>query len=121
MRSALCLFFLCAGVAACGGNGSTNTDMGGGGPMLTVNNTLSWCTVTVTINGMPTSFGGASMGFPAAAGTTVMLQADPKPTFKPVVWTGVTTMNGDMATYTMTAAAQQTVTACCPLSDGTGC
>lgn len=91
-------------------------------PMLTVNNTISWCTVIVTINGTPTTFGTSSMTFTAAANSTVMLQADPKPNFFPVKWTGVTSMNGDMATYTMTNAASQMVTACCPLdANGGGC
>jgi hypothetical protein len=94
---------------------------GASNPMLTVKNTLSWCKVIVTINGNATTFQTSSMTFTPAANTTVMLQADPLPTFLPVKWTGVTTMNGDMATYDVTAAPSQTVTACCPLSDGSGC
>ena len=91
-------------------------------PALTVNNTLAWCTVTVnTGSGTPTTFSSASHVFQVASGTTVMLHAVPNPTFKPVVWTGVTTMNGADATYVMTGAATQMVTACCPLSDGSGC
>ncbi len=94
---------------------------GAANPMLTVNNTLSWCNVTVTIGGNPTTFGTGSMVFTPSANTTVMLKADPKPTFLQVKWTGVTTMNGDMATYDVTAAPSQMVTACCPLGDGSGC
>jgi hypothetical protein len=117
MRNYLFISVLCAGLAGCG-----NGNMAGGTPTLTVNNTSSWCNLTVTINGMATTFGNiSSLGFPAAAGTTVMLQADPKPSFLTVKWTGVTTMNGDRATYDMTNAASQTVTACCALGDGTGC
>jgi hypothetical protein len=91
-------------------------------PTLTVNNTLDWCTVTVTIGaGAPTMFSGASQQFMAAAGTTVTLHAVPNPGFKPVKWTGTTTMNGADATYVMTSADMQSVTACCALSDGSGC
>jgi hypothetical protein len=90
--------------------------------VLTVNNTLKWCTVTVTIgNGTPTTFTDASRNFSAAAGTTINLQADPLPTFIAVKWTGVTTMSGDKATYVMTSMATQMVTACCAHSNGTGC
>jgi hypothetical protein len=91
-------------------------------PSLTVDNTLSWCTVTVTIgSGTPATFTSSTMSFKAAAGTVVNLKADPLATFMPVKWTGVTTMSGDMATYTMTSAATQTVTACCAEMNGTGC
>lgn len=100
------------------------SDGGSGGPSLVVNNTFDWCSVTVTIgSGTPTTFSTASMTFSAPAGTTINLKADPVPNsnFKPVKWTGVTSSNGDTATYTMTGAASQTVTACCALADGTGC
>ena len=91
-------------------------------PNQTVNNTLAWCTVTVTVPGsQPVMFSSSSHVFDVASGTTVMLHAVPNPSFKPVKWTGVTTMNGADATYDLTAAAMQTVTACCPLSDGSGC
>jgi hypothetical protein len=91
-------------------------------PSLTVNNTLAWCTVTVnTGSGTPTTFSSANHVFQVASGTTVMLHAVPNPTFKPVVWTGVTTMTGADATYVVTGAATQMVTACCPLADGSGC
>jgi hypothetical protein len=49
------------------------------------------------------------------------LNAVPNPSFLPVKWTGVTTMNGANATYVMTSAAMQSLTACCPLSNGSGC
>jgi hypothetical protein len=82
---------------------------------LTVNNQAQWCTVTVTVPGSsPVSFTGASMPFMAAAGATINLQADPLPGYQPVQWTGVTTMNGDKATYVMTGSASQSVTAYCP-------
>ncbi len=101
---------------------AANADLQSAGPELTVNNTLSWCTVTVTV---PPSagvmFGSSSMTFNAASGTTVTLHAEPKPSFLAVKWTGVTTMNGADATYVMTSGAMQSVTACCPLSNGTGC
>jgi hypothetical protein len=90
-------------------------------PLLTVNNTFAWCTVTVTINGVPTTFGGASMVFPVNSGITVGLSAMPKPNFLPVKWTGVTTMNGPSATYDTTVAPAQMVTACCALGNGGGC
>jgi len=91
-------------------------------PQLTVNNTIAWCTVTVTISGTPTTFGTTFQNFNVPAGTTVTLHAVPKPTFFPVIWSGVTTMSGADATYIMTSAATQSVTACCPLdSSGTGC
>ncbi|HEY2743378.1 MAG TPA: hypothetical protein VGL86_02090 [Polyangia bacterium] len=94
----------------------------GGGPTLVVFNTINWCTVTVTIgSGAPTTFTDAMKSFMAADGTTITLQADPIPTFKPVKWTGVTTMNGDMATYIMTGAAMQSLTACCAEPNGSGC
>jgi hypothetical protein len=99
--------------------------MGSDGGMLetlTVNNTLAWCTVTVTIgNGTPTTFTDATRNFMVAAGATVNLQADPLPNFIAVKWTGVTTMSGDKATYVMTSAATQMVTACCAHTNGTGC
>jgi hypothetical protein len=94
---------------------------GGAQPLLVVNNTIAWCTVIVTINGVPTTFSSGSMSFMAPAGTTVGLQADPNPTFMPVKWTGVTTMNGDMATYLMTSTPTQSITACCAESNGSGC
>jgi hypothetical protein len=144
MRASL-MMLLCAGVLGCGDT-SGNTDMmaiqqdlsmptggskdmamkvdsgGGGLETLTVNNTLSWCTVIVTIgNGTPTTFTDASKMFMAAAGTTVNLQADPLPGFIAVKWTGVSTMNGDKATYVVTGSATQSVTACCPHTNGTGC
>jgi hypothetical protein len=96
---------------------------GGALETLTVNNTLSWCTVIVTVgNGTPATFTSASMSFMAGAGTMVSLQADPRPGFFPVKWTGVSTMTGNKATYVMTGAATQAVTACCPTSAaGGGC
>ncbi len=94
---------------------------GGTEPLLVVNNTSFWCTVTVTIGGVPTVFSSSGMSFMVPEGTTVQLQADPNMTFMPVKWTGVTTMNGDMATYLMTASPTQSVTACCAESNGTGC
>jgi hypothetical protein len=95
---------------------------GGALETLTVNNTLSWCKVGVTVgSGTPMTFTSASMSFMAGAGTTVNLQADPLPGFIAVKWTGVSTMNGNKATYVMTGAATQSVTACCPHTDGTGC
>lgn len=99
-----------------------NVDMQSAGPELTVNNTISWCTVSVTVPPAAlVMFGSASMTFNAPAGTTITLHADAKPGFKDVKWTGVTTMNGKDATYVMTSAATQSVTACCALSDGSGC
>jgi hypothetical protein len=138
------LVLLSAGLCGCGdtssgmdmaanidmAQGATAIDMakgsdgGGGGPSLVVNNTLDWCQVTVTIgSGAPATFTSASMSFSAPAGTTINLNAIPVPgsNFKPVKWTGVTTMNGAMATYTMTGAASQSITACCALADGSGC
>ena len=101
---------------------AANPDLTPGAPTLTVNNTLSWCTVTVTIpNQTAVTFSNNNHAFMAPSGTTVMLHAVPNPTFQPVKWTGVTTMNGADATYVMTAAGMQMVTACCPLSNGTGC
>ena len=90
---------------------------------LTVNNTLAWCDVTVTINGHATEFKSqSSMSFKATATTTVMLMATPNPGFFAVKWTGVTTMSGSSATYVMTTAFTQSVTACCPTSSsGSGC
>lgn len=146
MRACLMLL-VCAGALGCGSSVSTpdiapptpadfampvsgpvdmaKMKMGSDGGMLdtlTVNNTLSWCTVTVTIgSGTPTSFTDAARNFMAAAGTTINLQADPVPGFIAVKWTGVTTMSGDKATYVMTAAPTQMVTACCPHTNGTGC
>jgi hypothetical protein len=91
-------------------------------PMLTVDNTFSWCDVTVTVgNGAPMTFSNASQTYSAPAGTTISLSATPHPGFIQVKWTNTTTMNGSMATYVMTNAPNQTVTACCPFSDGTGC
>jgi hypothetical protein len=113
------------------GNGTTKTDMATGSgdmsslPTLTVNNTLSWCTVTVTVGtGSPVSFTDPTKTFIAPSGTLILLKAEPLATFKPVKWTGVTTTNadmGDLASYTMTSAAAQSLTACCALSTGTGC
>jgi hypothetical protein len=109
-------------LAASCGSSSKTPDAATALPNLTVNNTLAWCDVTVTVgSAAPVTFGTASKSFPAAASTTVTLHATPHPTFLPVVWTGVTTMNGADATYVMTATATQSVTACCPLSDGSGC
>ena len=90
---------------------------------LTVNNTLAWCDVIVTINGHATEFKTqGSMTFMAADTTTVMLSATPNPGFFAVKWTGVSTMSGSMATYVMTTGANQSVTACCPTdSMGGGC
>src|SRR5260370_41984907 len=133
MRASLMLL-LCAGALGCGdttgtvdmqmvqdlsGNNGGQIDVakndgGGGGGLetLTVNNTLMWCTVTVTIgNGTPSMFTSASKTFMASAGTTVNLQADPLPGFFAVKWTGVTTMNGDKATYVLSNSATQSVTA----------
>ncbi len=111
---ALALLLGCGGSMTAGDMSST--------PTLTVNNTLSWGTVTVTVgSGAPVTFTDATKTFMAASGTTVTLKADPLATFKPVKWTGVTTMSGDMATYMVTSAAAQSVTACCALMDGTGC
>jgi hypothetical protein len=92
-------------------------------PSLTVDNTLDWCTVTVMVgNATPVMFSGPSMAFSAPAGTTITLSATPNPNFYPVVWTGVTTMNGANATYLMTSATTQSLTACCPTSStGAGC
>jgi hypothetical protein len=128
------MLLLCAGLLGCG-DVTTLPDTGVVADMamgqdsapslatLTVNNTVSWCTVTVTIgSGTPTMFTDASQMFMAASGTTINLQADPKPGFFAVKWSGVTTMSGDKATYVMTGAAGQSVTACCPTSAaGGGC
>jgi hypothetical protein len=95
---------------------------GGNEPTLLVLNTIEWCTVIVTVgNGTPTTFMSGSDTFTAPAGTIISLQADPIAMFKPVKWTGVTTMNGDMATYVMTTDLMQSVTACCAEPDGSGC
>lgn len=112
-------------MSSCGSSSSpadAAKDSPPGLPKLTVNNTLSWCDVTVTV-GTATAvmFANATHDFNGAASTSITLHATPHPTFLAVVWTGVTTMNGADATYVMTAAATQTVTACCPLSNGTGC
>jgi hypothetical protein len=134
MRASLMLL-LCAGALGCGDTTSggdmavvmqdlaMKIDSATAQPTLTVNNTLSWCTVTVTIgSGSPTMFTDASRTFMAASGTTVNLQADPLPGFFAVKWTGTTTMNGDKATYVMSSSATQAVTACCPTSAaGSGC
>jgi hypothetical protein len=100
----------------------SNNDLLAAGPQLTVNNTISWCTVTVTVPpAAAVMFGSSSMTFSAASGTTITLHAEPKPGFMPVKWTGTTTMTGADATYVMTNASSQTVTACCATSTGTGC
>jgi hypothetical protein len=99
-----------------------NADLTPGLPTLTVDNTSAWCDVTVTVgNDAPVLFATTSKAFTAAAGTAVTLKATPHPGFIQVVWTGTKTMNGDSATYTMSADAVQTVTACCPFANGTGC
>ena len=100
-----------------------NEDLGPTEPVLTVINTQDWCTVTVSVGGAtPVMFSGASMAFPAASGTTITLSATPNPMFYPVIWTGTTTMSGANATYLMTSAASQSLTACCPTtSSGGGC
>lgn len=92
-------------------------------PTLTINNTSGWCTVTVTVgNGAPNMFSTATPDIVMApAGTTVTLNATPHAGFTTVKWTGVTTMSGADATYVMTSGATQTVTACCPFTNGTGC
>jgi|SRR6516165_919271 hypothetical protein len=102
---------------------TTAGDMTGSSqPTLTVKNTLGWCKVSVTVGtATPVVFDGASQAFNAASGTTVKLHADPHAGFIQVKWTGVTTMNAADATYTMTSAAAQMVTACCPFPDGSGC
>jgi hypothetical protein len=99
-------------------------DLSGSGstPTLTVNNTDGWCTVTVTVgSGTPMMFSTATDTVMAAAGTTITLSATPNPGFTTVKWTGVTTMSGPNATYVMTSAAAQSITACCPFTNGTGC
>ena len=123
MRLTLAAMLLVIVATACGGGGTaSNTDMSSATQTLTVDNTLSWCSVTVTVgNASPVTFTNASHAFQAAAGTTVNLTATPLPSFLPVKWTGTTTMNGSSATYVMTSAASQTVTACCPESNGSGC
>jgi hypothetical protein len=134
LLSALTLALAACSDTSAPGDMSTSVDMAvnmdlshvavgdAGGASLVVNNTLDWCTVTVTVgSGTPTTFTSASMTFNAAAGTTVTIKADPLATFMPVKWTGVTTMSGDTATYVMTSAASQSVTACCAESNGTGC
>ena len=111
-----------ADLASSGQDLAAAPDLAPSGPTLTVNNTFGWCTVTVTVgSAAPVMFATASKAFSAASGTTVTLSATPNPTFKPVVWTGTTTMSGTSATYLMTGAATQTVTACCPTMAGTGC
>jgi hypothetical protein len=127
------LIAFCALFAACGDNTpasqpdlSTPASIGdlamASTPMLTVNNTLGWCTVTVTVgNDAPVMFSSATHTFTGMSGTMVQLHAVPNPGFIQVKWTGVTTMNGADATYTMTGAGTQSVTACCPFPDGSGC
>jgi hypothetical protein len=101
---------------------SSQADLANGQPTLTVNNTLRWCTVTVTVGAAaPVMFATESKDFQAAAGTVVMLSATPNPGFTQVKWTGVTTMSGASATYLMTSGATQMITACCPFTNGTGC
>jgi hypothetical protein len=85
------------------------------GPKLTVNNTLAWCDVTVTVgSAAPDEFTTSGKTYAAASGTTVAIHAVPIPPFGPVRWYNVTTMSGADATYVMTNAASQSVTACCP-------
>ncbi len=116
--------------ASCGSSSTSDVDAGGSTPdvalgaqpVLTVDNTLSWCTVVVTVGtSAPVTFSGASMTFDVTAGTTVNLSATPNPSFMPVQWTGTTTESGATATYVVGTAASQSVTACCALSDGSGC
>ena len=90
-------------------------------PTLTVNNTDGWCTVTVTVgSAQAVTFADPSKAFQAAAGTVITLSASPNAGFTTVKWTG-TTSNMPSTTYDMTSAAMQSVTACCPFTNGTGC
>jgi len=101
-------------LAACGGTGN---QYGAASYPLTINNTLSWCTVTATVGGVQlTDFSSDSATIQVAAGATVNLTAVPvNAGFGPAIWTGTTTANDAQATYVMTATANQNVTADCPI------
>ena len=93
--------------------------------ILTINNYLAWCDVTAKVNGtLVASFGTSSAQISEPVGTTVALTATPHPGFTTARWQGTTTATGDAngdATYVMGSAASQTITACCPFTNGTGC
>jgi hypothetical protein len=95
---------------------------------LTIDNYRSWCDVTAKAGSTTVaSFNGASAAISPqqASGTTISLTATPISTaFTTAKWQGTTTASGDAngdATYLMTTGASQTITACCPFSDGSGC
>ncbi len=115
-----CLLVLAIG---CSGGGAGDMGSGDGGlSLLTVNDTLSTCTVTVTVgSAAPSTFDSASRMFMATAGTKVALHAVPMPKFLQVVWSNVTSKNGADATYVMDGSPEQNVTACCPETNGGGC
>ncbi len=112
-------------VIGCGGSStpSPQPDLSPALPVLTVNNTLSWCSITVKVGSAATvTETGMTGSYPAAAGTTVVMTATPKGSFFPVQWTGTATVSDSTQTYTMTSAGSQTVTACCGEgSIGGGC
>ena len=106
------------GLLVCGCSSSSGPD--GGLPILTINNYLAWCTVTVN---------GAAYAEPVgfASGTVVHLDATANTGFVWGYWTntdGANAGNGghdpNMAT-TVTMNASVTVEACCPQPPSSTC
>lgn len=120
LQLALLAAALCA---ACGGSTPPGASTFG----LTIDNFDAWCDVTAKVGAttVATLTGTTQSGAISpmqAAGTTIALTATPHGGFTTARWQGATTsdMSGN-ATYVMTSAAGQTLTVCCPFSNGTGC
>jgi hypothetical protein len=120
MRSAIVIAALCA---TCGGSQPPSANTFG----LTINNFDAWCDVTakvggVTVASLTGSTQSAAISPDQAAGATVALTASPHGGFTTARWQGATTSDtSGNATYVMTSASGQAVTACCPFTNGTGC
>jgi len=94
---------------------------------LTINNYLAWCDVTAkvgatTVASLTGSTTSATISPQQPAGTTVALTATPHTGFTTAHWQGTTTndTNGH-ATYVMSTGSSQSLSACCPFADGSGC
>ncbi len=90
---------------------------------LTIYNTGARCTVTIGASGVGSSVltSDDEVLLPLPVGTVVGLSALPNSGAGAVQWSGATTTDGASASYILTDAVGQSVTACCPMAGGGGC
>jgi hypothetical protein len=122
MKHHLALALLLLSAACNGASGSAgdpnNPNNDNGTPpqlyALTINNQVSWCSITATLDGNQlVQFSDESATLSAPSGAKIALDAQPLPGFLEAQWTGTATETNPTS-YVMTSDPNQSVTAFCP-------